>query len=547
MNGVTDSERYLNELCNHTFLKLWSFPNPYRDQGAHSGSIPGKELCDLLVVFGEHILIFSDKDIRFQSNINVDLAWKRWAKKSIIASAKQIYGAERWIKEHKDRVFLDQECTISFPLELPDLDKAIFHRIIVTHNSAQEFRKYVKGRGTLIIRNDLIDDQILTEPFHVGIGNRKRGYVHTLDDVSLDILMRELDTVSDFINYLAKKERFLSNSEITVYAAGEEELLGYYLRTLDENEEHDFVVEPGYDAITLDEGIWASIEKLPQFRGSKERNKISYLWDKIIESVGSHIVNGTLEYSNGGTLDEKVLALKFMASEDRLSRRMLSQAIIGIIDKTPDGRRGARVVKSGDSNNIGYVFLICPPEENPDKYSEYREYRRALLAAYCHAFKAKELTLENIVGFATEKPGNRGHSEDIIYLDASNWTDEDYENAQQLREETGILKNPEEIHGRDWEFPLSEHEDSEINRTKESKRREDKLRKRKRQHSRRDRRKNRSMRRWPSGRSRNWGYRLNSTSATQPGVWTAMPVTRLYPTIRRAASLIPAQTVSWNM
>ena len=49
--GVTETppyqaltERMLAEFCERTFLKLWSYPNPYKDDG--------HELCDLLVVFG---------------------------------------------------------------------------------------------------------------------------------------------------------------------------------------------------------------------------------------------------------------------------------------------------------------------------------------------------------------------------------------------------------------------------------------------------------------------------------------------------------------
>jgi hypothetical protein len=34
-------------------------------------------------------------------------------------------------------------------------------------------------------------------------------YIHILDDTSLDILLRTLDTVADFVGYLQKKETFV--------------------------------------------------------------------------------------------------------------------------------------------------------------------------------------------------------------------------------------------------------------------------------------------------------------------------------------------------
>ena len=60
--GVTDSEKYLNRLCVHTFLRLWSYPGIYRDQSSGGGATNGKEVCDLLVVFDEHAIVFSDKN-----------------------------------------------------------------------------------------------------------------------------------------------------------------------------------------------------------------------------------------------------------------------------------------------------------------------------------------------------------------------------------------------------------------------------------------------------------------------------------------------------
>jgi hypothetical protein len=31
--GLNQSEEYLVNLCNRTFLSLWSYPNPYRAKG----------------------------------------------------------------------------------------------------------------------------------------------------------------------------------------------------------------------------------------------------------------------------------------------------------------------------------------------------------------------------------------------------------------------------------------------------------------------------------------------------------------------------------
>lgn len=42
--------------------------NVYTDEGKKTASGDGKELCDLLVVFENHVIIFSDKDISFKDS-----------------------------------------------------------------------------------------------------------------------------------------------------------------------------------------------------------------------------------------------------------------------------------------------------------------------------------------------------------------------------------------------------------------------------------------------------------------------------------------------
>jgi hypothetical protein len=52
--------------------------------------------------------------------------------------------------------------------------------------------------------------------------------------------MTYLDTISDFIGYLTKKEELLAYG-VQVLAAAEEELLAEYVSKLNDQGEHDFV------------------------------------------------------------------------------------------------------------------------------------------------------------------------------------------------------------------------------------------------------------------------------------------------------------------
>ena len=57
-------------------------------------------------------------------------------------------------------------------------------------------------------------------PFAVGIINPAKGYIHVFDDVTLNIVLSELDTITDFVKYLRKKEGLIASGKLA-FAAGE--------------------------------------------------------------------------------------------------------------------------------------------------------------------------------------------------------------------------------------------------------------------------------------------------------------------------------------
>ena len=89
--GTTPTEKHLARLCECTFLRFWSYPNLYRDKGKGKG----KEICDVLVVFGRDIVIFSDKSCAYPDSGDEVKDWTRWFRRSVWKSAQQIFGAER--------------------------------------------------------------------------------------------------------------------------------------------------------------------------------------------------------------------------------------------------------------------------------------------------------------------------------------------------------------------------------------------------------------------------------------------------------------------
>src|SRR3989304_2738747 len=99
-NGATPAERYLQKLCDNVLPRFWSFPGVYRDQGKTGVRGNGKEVCDLLVVFENHVIIFSDKSCVFPDSGDIEQDWARWYRRTIFALSNAVREQERWIREN---------------------------------------------------------------------------------------------------------------------------------------------------------------------------------------------------------------------------------------------------------------------------------------------------------------------------------------------------------------------------------------------------------------------------------------------------------------
>ncbi len=436
-DGQTAAEMKLKGLAERTFLSLWSYPGVFRDQGTSGGGGDGKEVCDLLVVFDPHVIIFSDKDCRFRDGGPDDLKqrWERWFRRSVLDSARQVWGAERWIRSFPDRLFLDRRCLKRFPYPLPPPERVVLHRVVVAHDGARACRDALGGSGSLVIapkRADL--------PFAIPDLDPERGFVHVFDDTSLEIVMTNLDTIADFVEYLERKERLIRAGRL-VAATGEEELLAYYLGHVDEDGMHEFVLPVGADALALSEdGFWAAFSASEERQAEVAANAVSYMWDRMIGMFNEGVLDGTIESILSPTVADHEARLRVLAREPRARRRQLATALGTFIQSNRASDIGIRVVAPTRVGVPYYVFVVLRYDAAMP-HPEYRKARQRLLEACCGCVKLKYPNAVDIVGVATETDGSLGHSEDVIYLDARRWTAADGEWARQRQEELGIFKD----------------------------------------------------------------------------------------------------------
>ncbi len=441
--GLNESESYLAKLCDHTFLSLWSYPNLYRSTG--------KELADLTVVFGNNIILFSDKSCKYPDQSSPGLNWRRWFTRTIAKSAQQLWGAERWIKTNPQRIFLDPQCTSRFPFPI-DTSRARIHLVLVAHGASGACRSHFGGgSGSLMIRNWVEGADAHTKPFVIGDIAPKKTYVHVFDDTTLDIIMETLDTIADFVTYLGEKVSLLrSDREVSV--AGEEELLPVYLSTVTDGQ-HAFDFPKEFDGIVVVEGHWQEFCKSPSRKAQIEADKISYFWDGLIEQFNKHAIQGTQYWTDEGGVRSSEQIMRFFASTTRFERRILSKCLLGIVAKTPPNHCGRRVSIPTKPGMPFYVFVAYPRSSELTE-DEYREIRAEHLKICCILVRSLYPQAKDVVGLATESDSDLSQrSEDAVYFDGRLWDAEMQQNAEEVQRELGIFIERDYYGIRELEFP----------------------------------------------------------------------------------------------
>jgi hypothetical protein len=140
-----------------------------------------------------------------------------------------------------------------------------------------------------------IDTRLNSDEEILAVGCHNEGnFVHILDDTTLDVVLKQLDTVSDFIGYLSEKETVVGTNPFVIH--GEENLLTNYLQNRDASFRHTISIPQNSDSelTEIHDGEWDKYVASDQFRHSVKENQISYNIDLLIEHFTRAFFGGQL-------------------------------------------------------------------------------------------------------------------------------------------------------------------------------------------------------------------------------------------------------------
>ena len=441
--GFTDDERILAKLGRESFLRIWSWPNLFRDQGPEGGD--GKEICDLTVVFKNNIVFFSDKRIKFSANKGEDIAWGRWAKKALKSSLSQVEGAERWISTYPKRIFIDNKCKKPLPVHLPKRDEMEIHKILVCHGVEEQLIN-LNSEGSFVINTGVEYDGHWsgnnTIPFEIGKLSSK-GPVHVFSEDSIWLILKEFDTVNDFIAYLVERAKILV--ETTVRIACESDIIQMYYESYNpETNERDIKVskELVSGLCEISKGGLERLFSKKNYIATKQRNELSYFIDEWLNHTIHHGMEGTSNYSSWSELSEFELLVRELADTSRFERWGLAEAFFGFYHGASPGQRGTRILLHPYREDKAYLFFLMPYiKPVMGEYSAYREVRRQMLIDYCQInYLNSRRKYWVALACETRREGQEKISEnffaegqDMVACDFTDWSDDAENETKELK------------------------------------------------------------------------------------------------------------------
>ncbi|MFA5298894.1 MAG: hypothetical protein WC389_11870 [Lutibacter sp.] len=369
-------ETFVNELAENTFLNYWCFPNPHDEQGNK------KEICDLLILFKKVCIICQIKNYEFKDN------HERYFRKTVESGADQIKGAER----------------------------KLFHlnRDIYIKNEKQGLIKFDKEKYNEIIRIVIH----LGEGFqfqHLGrLSKSNHDFIHILGKEDIQYLLFELNTISDFVQYLVARESLVTKIDKIVFAGREKDLLGLYQRIKPSFK--DFI-ENHKDKVLLIDGENSWDEYVKEKESYENEDILLEIEGFIYDWVNSDLIVN----EKSREIAEELMSL------NREERRFFTASLLTFIHSYTNKGFNRIIRRNSSINSIGFVFFYYPSGLSWEQLE-----RLKLIAAEGYALHLDYSIVNFIVIGITEK-----ENINILHVDLTGFHDKDTDDLRMILKHLG--------------------------------------------------------------------------------------------------------------
>ena len=385
------AEDAVNKLAFDTYLKYWCYPNPKDELGDK------KEICDLLIIFKDVLLLIAVKNYSFDGN------YEKYFKSTLDKAKAQIQGAERKLfKFNRDIYFKHPDKPIE-KLEINNIKN--IYRIIVNINNSPLF-------------------------YPGGLTTNTNQFVHVFNWDAFLKLVIELDTIPDFIQYLNVRnncfgdKNFIimtgeendydtsTNLEFLKYVSmfnpmektairisgNELDLVGDYLFNERKFNKNFYSTEYNMASFELD-GKWERYLNRKEVQRKKQDDKVSYFVDEFVKRE-------VLYKADAFNIE---LAIELL-SLNRFERRVLSKHFFDFCEKykTKEGYFIAR--RYGQLKDIVIGFFLYGVKMEHEHVMTAME---LAMEGYCvwENYKTRKIIM---IGLSNELHGFRfGYMKDI--------------------------------------------------------------------------------------------------------------------------------------
>ncbi len=428
--SVNESEERLANLSRRTFLSMWSYQNPFYKEG--------KELCDVLIVFGQDVIVISDKVISYAEHKDSATAWSRWYRKAVNESVTQLRGALKTIKDRPDTIHLDARMSSPFPLKFPDPTKARYHLVAVAQGSEQAGATQY-GRPSLAIDSGVVDGQTLLT---VGV-QFDDVFVHVVNRTALDAMFECFDTTADLVAYLNEKQALLSGGR--VFMSGEEDLIATYMmgRSPDGRASLSSLVEgPEHGPKSVARGLWADLRANARFADRHKQLSPSYVIDDVVEQLASEYKLGRLRGDRATDLTYHATAFQLLAAESRMARLLIGYGVVDVLNENPNTFWSV-AIESKDQSGVLYLWLIYPVVESSVSDDALEQRVDNELRDYIIVAMSKFPTMHTVFGIAMPNAKDSRTSRVFRLYKRDTWTSEIQTTAEKLGKAKNIMSKIE--------------------------------------------------------------------------------------------------------